>query len=645
MAVAVCAGGLSARAHAPAKLSGGVIGSEYSVDYATGRQSTTVNTKAMAFDGDFNTCFASYDRSFTWVGLELDQPHVITSVGYAARNDALGPGRMQLGVFQGANQPDFSDAMPLYLIPEPGVIGRMTYADVECSKGFRYIRYVGPHDARCNVAEIEFYGYPGVGDESALYQPTNLPLVVVNTPGMEWFHENDKSYAMEGSQVFVIADGSIDTGSSAQIRGRGNASWTNFPKKPFRIKFDKKQRVLGSPAKAKKWTMIANYGDKTLMRNMLALEISRRMGMDFTPVCHPVDLIFNGEYQGCYQLCDQIEVADHRVEITEMAAEDIEGEALTGGYLIEIDAYAYQEAADEWFTSTGGHSIPVTIKSPDPGVSQQYFYIRNYFSKLERAVFASNYGDPDKGYRLYLDEDSFLRHFLVGELSGNTDTYWSVYMSLDRGATKFRTGPCWDFDLAFENDSRTYPINNKNDFICLTNGSFANGMKEFVRRIVKTTSGSKDRLSWIWSDARVNRGIDADEFDRLITEYADLLQQSQELNFKRWPIMGQRVHQNPKVWGSYEAEVDNVRSYLNRRFDKLDQLIGRVPVEGITDIDAGSGCFAVNGGCLCICSDEPYNVVTPQGLVVAAGQGAASIPLSSGLYILRIGVNTWKIAL
>jgi len=64
------------------------------------------------------------------------------------------------------------DGIPLYIIPEQGVIGRMDYADINCSRAFRYVRYVGPSDARCNIAEIEFYGNKGAGDDSRLPQLT-----------------------------------------------------------------------------------------------------------------------------------------------------------------------------------------------------------------------------------------------------------------------------------------------------------------------------------------------------------------------------------------------------------------------------------------------------------------------------------------
>ena len=122
------------------QLAGTVIGTQYAVDYSTNARTTTVNTCANAFDGDLDTFFASFDRSYSWAGLDLGTPHVITRVGWSPRNDGLGPRRVVLGVFEGANSPDFMDALPLYIIDAQGTIGQMSYADVNCSRGFRYVR-------------------------------------------------------------------------------------------------------------------------------------------------------------------------------------------------------------------------------------------------------------------------------------------------------------------------------------------------------------------------------------------------------------------------------------------------------------------------------------------------------------------------
>lgn len=538
----------------PTKLSGTVIGSKYSVDYANGNsQSTTVNTKDNVFDGDYATFFASYDRSRTWVGLDLGEKHVITKVGWSPRIDHQS--RVELALFEGANNPDFSDALPIHIVKNPGENNTMHYADVNCSRGFRYVRYVSPNDVRCNLAELEFYGHPGEGDDSKLYQLTNLPTVVINTPNAEEI--TSKEYELS-SNVYIISDNGTKLLATSEtgVRGRGNASW-NFPKKPYRLKFDSKQSPLGAPASAKKWTLISNYGDKALMRNILAFEVSRRVGLSYTPFCHPVDVILNGEYRGSYHLCDQVEAASGRVE-----AKD--------GYLIEVDAYAYSE--DVWFSSNRG--TPVTIKHPDEDdiTGDQQNFIADYFNKMEAAVFASNFTSETAGYRKYLDLDSFLKNFIVGEFAGNTDTYWSVYMYKDAADGKLYTGPIWDYDLAFENDQRTYPINNLSDYIYASRGSVASeAMRSLVTKIVKNDPAAKARLLELWTAARTEGGLD--DLNEMVDELEVLLQESQELNFKRWKILDQRVHENYQALGSYSSEVGTVRTYITKRLESLDKLI------------------------------------------------------------------------
>ena len=552
-------------------LDGKIIGSQWSVDYDNNNaKSERVNTKGNVFDGDFNTYFASYDRSGTWVGLDLGEKYVINKIGYSPRLSHQN--RVRLAVIEGANNADFSDAIPIHVIKEAGVEKEMNYAEINCSRGFRYVRYVTPNDVRCNLAELAFYGEKGEGDDSQFYQITNLPTVVINTKGAQEVTSKEE----ELSSVVYIVSGEgkkLLATEKTGVRGRGNASW-NFPKKPYRLKFDEKQQLLDAPAKAKKWTLINNYGDKTLMRNILAFELSRRFGLAYTPYCHPVDVVLNGEYRGCYQLCDQIEVNKNRVNITEMEPEDVTLPELSGGYLIEVDAYASTEASH--FYSTLG--TPVTIKSPDDEdiVNAQTRYITDYFNRMENAVFASNFANPETGYRRYLDLDSFLKHFMVGEMSGNTDTYWSVYMTKDRESDKFFTGPVWDFDIAFDNDQRTYPIEAHTDYIFASKGSVASeAMRQMVNRIVKEDEGARQRLLELWSEARNTKGIDETSLLEYVDKTVELLNESQKLNFLRWNILSERVHENPQASGSYEGEVAIVKNFIRKRLPQLDGFIGR----------------------------------------------------------------------
>ena len=538
----------------PAKLSGTVIGSRYSVDYTSGSQSTTVNVKNNVFDGDFDTYFASYDRSGSWVGLDLGSKHVITKIGYSPR--ITQSHRVELAMIEGANNPDFSDALPIHMIKQSAPERQMTYEQTSCSRGFRYVRYVSPNDVRCNLAELEFYGYEDEGDDSKLYQLTNLPTVVINTEGSQEIVSKEEELS---STVYIISEEGTNLLATTEtgVRGRGNASWDQFPKKPYRLKFKSKQSPLGAPASAKKWTLISNYSDKSLMRNILAFEASRRIGQAYTPYCHPVDVIVNGEYRGCYQLCDQVEAAEGRVP-----AKD--------GYLIEIDAYAWKEVSAFW----SWRGTPVTIKHPDEDdiTDSQRQHIESFFNQMETAALGEDFTDPEKGYRKYLDLESFLRNLLVGDFCGNTDLLWSVYMYKDATDGKLYTGPTWDHDLSFDNDYRSYPVNANNDFIFLFVPSPASdAVRDITRRIVKEDPEAKNLLAQYWNQALEEGDL------KTLPEYLDqtyvLLQESQELNFKRWDILDSQVHMNFQALGTYEAEVNFLKNCLKERLVKFDEYV------------------------------------------------------------------------
>lgn len=538
-------------------LTGTPIGSSPSVDYTTGQATTTVNTPACAFDGNLQTFFASYERSYTWAGLDLGAPYVITRVAWSPRNDGLGPGRMVLGVFEGANRPDFEDALPLYVITEQGAIGRIDTASVSVSRAFRYVRYVGPNNARCNVALLQFYGYAAAGDDSHLTLPAGIPYVSIHTS--DGRIPEDKVNDIP-CHVSVVWNGGV-VYDTATVRLRGNASM-QFPKKPFRIKFDKKKNVIGSPAKAKKWCLLNNYGDKTLMRNLVAMEYSRRLRMSYTPWMQAVELFLNGEYQGCYQLADQLEIDKNKINITKIDSTNV-----TGGYHLEMDGYANQEPYHGYFYSSRGAGI--TIKEPDSDeiTDAQYNYIRTYYNTMETAVY--NAGD----WRRMLDEDSFLKHFLIGEFTGNTDTYWSCHMYKDRDSAKIYAGPEWDFDIAFDNDYRHYPTCQKSQYLY----EMAGTNKDFVSKIVRDDAAAKQRMTDLWTIARLRDDLTSESMQLYVDSLADYIREAARRNFLRWPILNQNVHMNPRHTNSYQGEVDFLKNYIRDRGVWMDSKVGLHP--------------------------------------------------------------------
>ena len=235
------------------------------------------------------------------------------------------------------------------------------------------------------------------------------------------------------------------------IRGRGNTTW-GWPKKPYLVKLDEKASVLGMP-KHKRWVLLANFMDRTLMRNMVSMKVSSLMsGLAWTPRCQPVELVLNGKHVGTYLLIEQVRVDNDRVDIKEMTAEDNSGEALTGGYLLELDFHYDNEV--QWVDGHGrnaqwGDGIPFGVKYPDPDdlTPAQLGYIKGYVAETANVLYGSNFTDPAKGYAQYIDVDSFIDYWLVFEVMCNHElgNPGSVFMHKDRGG-KLVAGPCWDFD-------------------------------------------------------------------------------------------------------------------------------------------------------------------------------------------------------
>lgn len=586
-------------AHADTKLVGTPIGSK----------------PANAFDGSVDTYVQANESSNAWAGLDLGTPHVITRIGWAPRNNSAGPNYCLLGVFEASNDPTFIDAVPLYLIDNGGRAGQFSYADVNVTRGFRYVRYVGPHNSYCQMAELEFYGHEGEGDDSHFYQITNLPTLSYHTDNGR--DPTSKTTEMDASMVLVYENGTLIQEYPILARCRGNASY-GFDKKPYRIKFnDGKSHhmlhgsALESPAKAKKWTLINNYGDKTLMRNIVAFEVSRRMKMPYTPWCQPVDVIVNGEYKGCYQLCDQVAVDGKRVDVTEMTPEDNEGEALTGGYLIEVDNNAGSEPS-KFYSKRG---TPVTIKSPDADAitDAQHKYIENYFNQMEASVWSSKLSEEPADYTQYLDVESYLRNLIVGEYCGNTDTFHSTYMSKEQGVSQFVTGPIWDHDLSFDNDNRTYPINNHHDWIFRTGGTNAGDMAGFTNRILSDPYAS-GLMKAMWAEARDSSIITAANMVAYVDSVEKVLMASQRLNFMRWPILGQYVHMNAFAYPTYAQEVDMVRKCVRNRVEWMDNMLG------------------YNGGSIDPApTDSSYVIRTPEDLILFAKNVNGGATLSNAV--------------
>ena len=528
-----------------------------------------------AFDGDISTIFKSNNPSKGWIGLKLDSKYKIVQIGLGFPDNTEKENYL-LAIIEGSNQPSFEDSVPIYMLTEELKAGQMNYITIKSNQRYKYIRYISPNNKYCIISELEIYGddeldsniIQNIGssdEEDYYYQPTNLPLVIIQTE--ESFEPTDKENYVSCT-VSIVQDNKKNTKEKGKIKLRGNAT-LRLEKKSFRIKFDSKQKPLGMKAKAKSWTLLANHSDKTLMRNMLAFEISILFDMKYTPTCKPVDLIVNGEYKGNYGFCDQVEEGKGRIEVTEMDETCIEEPEISGGYVIAADQWA-QMGGDSYYESDLG--VIYTVKYPDDNdiVSQQVNYIQNSFNLAEAESYNNN---VDR-----IDIETFCKYLLIEDLCGNGEAFWITYMTKERNDDKFYFGPVWDFDISFDNDNRVYPVLEKKDFI-YKYGTSAGTMNTLATKILSNEK-TIQKLKEIWkkySESTVTK----ENLLKFINDKVEEMDQSQKLNFIRWDILNIKVLVSPVARGSFEAEVDYLKEYIQKRYDITNEIVENVTFETV----------------------------------------------------------------
>ena len=289
-----------------------------------------------------------------------------------------------------------------------------------------------------------------------------LPVLFINTDAgcaieskeeyvhAEWWLENlgDKQFESIGSKSAPLG---------MQIKGRGNATWTNLDKKPYRLKFDQKHAVLGMPS-SRHWVLMANaqYWMGQL-NDALPFEIGRRLGMAWNPRMQPVEVVLNDDYIGLYFLTEQIRVARDRVNIVKQEDYQTDPVVITGGWLLEIDNYI--EPDNITFIEGNGMPFWVTPHSPEHLSFEQRDYITHFLMEADEAIYCS-----DKSSTLwedYIDIDSLAVFYIVNEVIDNPEAFsGSCFMYKHQGQdTKLIFGPMWDCGSSFYRYGSTYQFN------------------------------------------------------------------------------------------------------------------------------------------------------------------------------------------
>ncbi|MEY2854819.1 MAG: hypothetical protein RL030_1951 [Pseudomonadota bacterium] len=401
---------------------------------------------------------------------------------------------------------------------------------------------------------------------------TTLPMLrVTTTNGVAII---SKDVYVTGAFELLDAAGARQAGGTLEIRGRGNSTW-NYPKKPYRLKLTDSTALQGMPA-SKHWVLLANYLDKTLVRNELAFEMSRRVGMAWTPRDVQVVLELNGAYLGIYMLTEHIRIAPDRVDIPELKKGDTGPDVITGGYLMEADN---RKGEDYCRRTIRGVDLcfanPETLLTAD-WVAQKT-YIDGYIDELEAALYGPQFADPIAGYAAFMDVKSAIDFYLVHELFKNPDSnfFSSVFMYKKRGG-KLTFGPVWDFDLAVGNAQWA-----RYGFFDGSDPTGWHTRKQDTRVVDAPTNwyvrlfqdpAFEQRVRARWAELRAAGAIDG--LFPYIDRRAAWVGQAQIQNFQRWDVLNTVLTPDlSPVRGPYDVHVQEMKSWLQRRVTWMnDQL-------------------------------------------------------------------------
>ena len=284
------------------------------------------------------------------------------------------------------------------------------------------------------------------------YCSGTLPIMFINSEApitTKEYYVNATCYIDALGQEGYESLGTAESPLPLEIKGHGNYTWRYYDKKPYRLKFQDKVKPLGMK-KNRHFTLLPHVDDDmAYLRNTVGFELSRLIGMAYTPAQEPVEVILNGDYVGLYMLTEKIRVGKNRVEITEQADMSEDPEEITGGWLMEIDNYEYEDQIFIRNEIRDQDCLNMTIHEPEVLSREQRSYITSFIKETDKAIYSPN--KSSKIWEKYIDMDTLARYYIVREIVDDAESFrGSCYIHKERGRdTKLIFGPVWDFGNAF----------------------------------------------------------------------------------------------------------------------------------------------------------------------------------------------------
>ena len=450
-----------------------------------------------------------------------------------------------------------------------------------------------------------------------VYQSENINTMFITTASgsLDAVNKSAKHTATDsGTIVYVDKKGKAANVELAQIKGRGNSSWNAtqeiaaFCQYPYNLKLGKKTSLYGM-AKSKKWALLANNFDQSLIRNKLIFDMAADAGMPYTPESEFVDVYQNGRYIGNYLITSKVDVESTRVDIP-----DLEGETekvngvedlsvysrggdvystspgtykyynipknpsdITAGYLLEFDLdERFTESASGFVTNKGQQ---INVESPEYASKQQVEYIRNFYQEMEDAVYStSGYNSKGKHYTQYIDITSAAMMYIIEELTMDVDAVATSFFLYKGDDGKLHCGPVWDFDWSMGN----YGLRG------LTNVNYWYVKEKHIYYNHSVVSSSRDlnflgrlcqhsefmtEVDRMWQTTfypliKVAYGAKTAVSRKLmsIDKYASTIEKSANMNFSRFEgILGSTYWGSAYTGSDYATNVRKLKEFVSNR--------------------------------------------------------------------------------
>ena len=424
-------------------------------------------------------------------------------------------------------------------------------------------------DKEINLADINAVIGAILGDQlppMPTYSGT-LPVLFINTEG----HRDINSKAKED---YIHADWWLDNMGHQQfesigsptdpqgmtIKGRGNYTWLFQDKKSFRIKLDKKQPIMGMSSN-RHFCLMAHADDHLAkLKNTIGFELSRRIGLAYTPAQEPVEVVLNGQYIGLYFLTEKPRVGKNRVNIEEQANNETDPVKITGGWFIELNAFDgpmiyVQEHYMEPYN--WDDMLCFMISNIDTLSSEQYNYINQFLTNANVAIQSSDVTSTE--WENYIDLDVLVRYYIVGEIMDDLEYFsGSVFMYKQQGEdTKLMFGPVWDFGNAFTrapifgDDTFTHFLYEQPTF---SHAHWIQEMSKFIH--------FQQELKKHWRTF-YESGFNGMNLDQYIDDFVDSIRPAIQSNARRWPDY------------DLDYQKDEFKKYIHRKIDWLQSQWGR----------------------------------------------------------------------